>query len=95
VWPDFKKTAEAPVVLSPLSMALQIDPASFSACVWVFGGCPCAVWTWLSKSTYAVVIAVILVVKASTILMPPRSLIRARAANTSSGPVQRKETVSF
>ena len=53
VWPDFKKTAEAPVVLSPLSMALQIDPASVSACVWVFGGCPCAVWTWLSKSTYA------------------------------------------
>lgn len=48
------------MVLSPLSMALQIDPASFSACVWVFGGCPCAVWTWLSKSTYAVVIAVIL-----------------------------------
>jgi len=53
VWPDFRKTAEALVVLSPLSMALHIAAASVSACMGVFGGCPCAVWTWLSKSTYA------------------------------------------
>jgi len=53
VWPDFRKTAEALVVLSPLSMALHIAAASVSAWVGVFGGCPCAVWIWLSKSMYA------------------------------------------